>query len=115
MTGLITKFLGSPEEIHGWDHSTHLHRWTIFRNKRLQVFLDHTDIQDWYGNFHNYPERFISVGLAQSEANGIQVFRDRAAWMLLFGRASLGARSQVSCVYPVVESEPTSRQPIPSI
>ena len=93
VTGVISKFLGFPEEIHGRDHSTHLHRWTILRNRRLQVFLDHSDSQDWHANLHNYPEHFISVGLVQSEANGPQAFRDRAAWMLLFGRSSWGTKS----------------------
>jgi hypothetical protein len=95
MTGVISTFLGFPEEINGWDRRrlTHQHRWTIFTNKRFQVFLDHSDAQDWHANLHNYPERFIAVGLAQSEANGTQAFRDRAAWMLLFGRSSLGTKS----------------------
>lgn len=92
MTGLITKFLGSPEDIHGWDQLTHLHRWTIFRNKRFQVFLDHSDIQDWDGNLNNYPERFFSVGLAQSE-EGTQVYPARAAWVLLVGGSSLSTKS----------------------
>jgi len=99
MTRLITKFLGFPEAIGGWDHgrSTHLDRWTIFRNKRFQVFLDHSGVPDSNGNLQNYPERFISVGIARSETNGDEVFRDRAAWMLCFGTSSLSTKSQVSC------------------
>jgi hypothetical protein len=93
MTGVINKFLGYPEEIHGWDCSTHLHRWTIIRNRRLQVFLDHFAGQDWHANLHNLPERFVSVGLVQSPANDSQAFRDRAAWMLLVGRSSTGTKS----------------------
>jgi hypothetical protein len=87
MTGLLTRLLGSPEDIYGLGHLPHLHRWTIVRNKRLQVFLDHSEAQNWDGNLRNYPERFFSVGLVESE-NGTQVFPDRAAWALLVGRSS---------------------------
>jgi len=94
MKGVIRKFLGFPKEINGWDHRrlTHQSRWTIFTNKRFQVFLDHCDVQDWHANLHNYPERFISLGLVQSGTNGPQAC-DRAAWMLLFGRSSSGTKS----------------------
>jgi len=88
MTRLISKFLGLPEEIDHWGHHhwTHLYRWTILNNKRFQVFLDHSDTQDWEGNLQNYPERFFSVGIAQS-GEGTQVYPDRAAWLLLVGRS----------------------------
>jgi hypothetical protein len=98
MTTLITKMLGPPEEIDAWDScSTHLYRWTIFGNKRFNVYLDHFVGEHWSGNLHSYPDHFISVGLAESypteTRNALNAFANRAAWMVLIGESSLGVHN----------------------
>jgi hypothetical protein len=90
MTNLITKLLGPPQEIGTKKHCLHrLYRWTILRNKRYKVYLDHSFGGASSGDLENYPERFISVGLAESHNMGNKPpFPGRAAWTLLIGKTS---------------------------
>jgi hypothetical protein len=95
MTRLVTKLLGPPEEITRF--SNHLHRWRIFGNRRLRVYLEHCYGTDWSADIGNYPERFLGVGFAESNmdetAAQLELFYDRAAWTVLIGSSSMRRRS----------------------
>jgi hypothetical protein len=90
MTSLVTKLFGPPEEIAAFP--THLHRWKIFGNKRLKVYLEHSCGTDWSGDIGTYPQRFLAVGFAEStmdeSAAQLELFSDRAAWTVLIGSSS---------------------------
>lgn len=90
MTSLITKLLGHPSQICDQTHGlAHLHRWTIFNGKRYRLCLDHLLGGGLSRDIYKYPERFVSIGLAESQdAKRLQSFPDGPAWMLLIGKAS---------------------------
>ena len=93
ITSLVTRLLGPPEEIDGYDRCpTRLYRWVVFGNKHLTVYLHHVFGNTCGGDLHSYPRGFISVGWAEScledAAKGLDVFPDQAAWMVLIGKAS---------------------------
>jgi len=51
--------------------------------------LDHSFGGASSGDLENYPERFISVGVAESQnADNKPTFPDRAAWSLVIGKSS---------------------------
>jgi len=89
---LVTKLFGPPEEVAGFP--THLHRWKIFGNKRLKVYLQHSSGTDWSGDMGAYPKRFLGVGFAESNidetAAQLELFSDRAAWTVLIASSSGG-------------------------
>jgi hypothetical protein len=90
MTNLITKLFGPPKEISDQAHClTCLHRWTIFKSKRFKLYLDHSLGGGLRRDVHAYPERFVSIGFAESQdTNRLQSVADESAWMLLIGKSS---------------------------
>ena len=101
IASLVTKLLGPPEEFNGTSRNpTRLCRWTIFGNKRFNVYLHHSFGDDWNENLVRHPKRFISVGLVRSclenAAMGIDIPPDRATWMVLIGRPALNRKDNRS-------------------
>jgi hypothetical protein len=88
----ITKLFGPAESIASFGCSAaHLHRWTVFHNKRFKVCLDHClDLEG--GNSEDYPNRFISFGIEKSEnaddAARLSSSDQQSSWMLLIERHS---------------------------
>jgi len=86
---LITKLLGPPEAIGGGERgSGHLHRWTILKSKRYSLYLDQSLGGRLNCALNKDPERFVSIGFAESRDAGQQSFPDGPAWMLLIGKSS---------------------------
>lgn len=61
------------------------------QNDRFKVSLHHFVGAHGAGSLDQYPRRFVSVGVAESDAAkpvaGVRpVFRDRGAWMVMFSR-----------------------------
>ena len=95
MTNLLTKLLGPPEEIGaGGCFPAQLHRWLIFGNQHFKVYLHHSSQADLTEDFRPYPERLISIGLANSSKEDSRGSfgrsADRAAWMVLIAKSSHG-------------------------
>jgi hypothetical protein len=95
MTNLVTKLLGPPEEIDACGClPAQLHRWLIFGNQHFKVYLHHSSQADLAADLRPYPERLISIGLANSsdeDSGGVSgTSADRAAWMVLITKAPHG-------------------------
>jgi hypothetical protein len=92
IANLVTKLFGPPLGLGSYDRfSTHVDRWKIFGNQHLGVYLDHSVGTDWGSAADSCPERFISVGLAESSIDrGPDLLPDHSAWMLLIGKALIG-------------------------
>lgn len=101
MNFLVTKILGPAQKIiWGGRSPMHVSRWILFRSKLFEVCLDHCDGEFSNGDRSNYPDRFVSVGLATSRsatgAQPIRSLRDQGAWMVLVGKQSESVRRRVA-------------------
>jgi hypothetical protein len=88
MSDLVTKLLGSAEEVEACAcFPTHVRRWMIVENRRIKVYLHHSCDEDWAFDLRRYPARFISIGLVNSCIDhsdaGLEPYANRAAWMVL--------------------------------
>ena len=95
MTNLVTKLLGPPEEVGAYSRfPALLHRWFIFGNQRFKVYLHHSSQADLTADLRPYPERLISIGLANSPAEDsgevLGTSGGRAAWMVLITKSPHG-------------------------
>jgi hypothetical protein len=93
MTSLVTKLLGPPEKVEPFPSlPTYLHRWMIFATQHFKIYLHHSFHDDLTDDLCNYPERFVSFGVVDSnggDSAGIQkAFPGKAAWMVSIARSS---------------------------
>jgi len=93
MMSLVTKLLGPPEEVATCSRFPgHGHRWMIFENQNLKVYLHHSANDSFSDDLGAYPKRFISIGLAKSytgeSAHISEVCAERVAWMVLIAKSA---------------------------
>ena len=76
------------EEINGDGRcATYLYRWTLCATRWGKLYLHHFVGNDWSGDLHDHPKRFVSIGLRVSyieqSLDGFRLWR--APWIRSFG------------------------------
>jgi hypothetical protein len=83
--GLIDRIFGL-EEINGELCPTYMFRWRLLRLPWFQIYLHHFVGDDWAGDRHDHPKRFVSIGLSgeyvEETPEGERIYR--APWIRTF-------------------------------
>ena len=89
----VSKLLGPPQRVDApIPASTYCDRWIIADGTRLKIYLDHFVSVNWGHDLVDYPNKFVSIGIAECVEEDTrdkrEVVSGDAAWMLLITRPS---------------------------